>query len=77
MSKEPNVYVQWEEPEDAVEGDVWIISSGDPDSYISLEVPPYTEEDYGKVLSPSAEGLVWIEMKGGGFDLPQAEEDSF
>jgi hypothetical protein len=31
MSKEPNIYVQWEEPEDVSEGDVWIISSGDSD----------------------------------------------
>ena len=77
MSKEPNIYVQWEEPEDVVEGDVWIISSGDSDDQISLEVPPYTEEDYGKVLSPSADGLIWIEMSGGSSNLPSAEEESF
>ena len=77
MSKESDIYVQEQEPENVKEGDVWIITSTDDESQ-SLEIPPYGEADYGKVLSPSADGLVWIEMTGGGTaELPSAEEEAF
>lgn len=33
-------------------------------------VPAYTEDDYGKFLTPSADGLVW-------YSMPNAEEASF
>lgn len=32
----------------------------------TMSLPAYTEDDYGKVLSPSADGLVWVEQTGGG-----------
>lgn len=28
----------------------------------SSALPPYTESDYGKFLSPSEAGLVWVEL---------------
>lgn len=40
------------------------------------ELPPYTETDYGKVLMPSAEGLVWADVTFAE-ELPIAEEAEF
>lgn len=37
-------------------------------------VPAYTEADYGKFLSPSADGLVWVDAQS---ELPNAEEAEF
>lgn len=37
-------------------------------------LPDYTEEDYGKVLSPSAEGLTWAEQTGGNGIIVQPEQ---
>ena len=37
-------------------------------------LPEYTESDYGKVLSCTADGLVWVEQSGGsGEAVPSAE----
>ena len=37
-------------------------------------VPTPTESDYGKVLSATADGLVWVEQSGGsGSTVPSAE----
>lgn len=44
----------------------------------SLGLPPYTEADYGKVLSCSANGFVWVNASvGGGSSLYKAEEVAF
>lgn len=40
-------------------------------------IPSFTEEDYGKVLSPTATGLQWIAVEGGSSDLPDAEGVKF
>ena len=40
------------------------------DEKVSAAIPAYTEEDYGKFLTPSADGLVW-------YSMPDAEEASF
>lgn len=46
-----------------------------------LTLPDYGESDYGKVLSCSADGLVWVTVKSGsstsGSGLYNAEEVSF
>lgn len=43
------VYVQAQEPTDAVAGDIWIDTANDP-SYIPPTLPEVTEADNGKVL---------------------------
>lgn len=43
------IYVQPNEPTDAVPGDIWIDTINDP-SYIPTELPEITEADNGKVL---------------------------
>lgn len=43
------VYVQAQEPTDAVAGDIWIDTANDP-SYIPPTLPEITEADNGKVL---------------------------
>ena len=44
-------------------------------------IPSYTEADYGKVLSVTSSGLVWIEQNGGSGgtveELPSALEVGF
>lgn len=37
-------------------------------------LPEYTEEDYGKVLSATSEGLVWVDANT---LLPDVEEATF
>ncbi len=42
------------------------------------DLPAYTEADYGKVLSATADGLVWVEQSGGsGGSVPSAEGVEF
>lgn len=42
------------------------------------DLPAYTEADYGKVLSCTADGLVWVAQSGGGSgDVPSAEGVEF
>ena len=43
------IYVQPNEPTDAVAGDIWIDTANDP-SYIAPALPEVTEADNGKVL---------------------------
>ena len=43
------IYVQAQEPTDAVAGDIWIDTANDP-SYIPPALPEITEADNGKVL---------------------------
>lgn len=43
------IYVQAQEPTEAVAGDIWIDTANDP-SYIPPELPDITESDNGKVL---------------------------
>lgn len=43
------IYVQAQEPTDAVAGDIWIDTANDP-SYIPPTIPEITESDNGKVL---------------------------
>lgn len=43
------IYVQTQEPADAVAGDIWIDTANDP-SYIQPSLPDITESDNGKVL---------------------------
>lgn len=43
------IYVQAQEPTDAVSGDIWIDTTNDP-SYIPPALPEITEADNGKVL---------------------------
>lgn len=43
------IYVQAQEPTDAVAGDIWIDTANDP-SYIPPTIPEITEADNGKVL---------------------------
>lgn len=43
------IYVQAQEPTDAVAGDIWIDTANDP-SYIPPSLPDITESDNGKVL---------------------------
>lgn len=40
----------------------------------TTSLPAYTAADYGKVLSPTANGLMWVSVAA---DLPSAEEVSF
>ena len=62
MSKEPNVFTQVDEPEDAVEGDVWIIPTPLTEEGYPIELPPYSKDDYGKFLMATAEGLIWMPL---------------
>lgn len=75
MSKEPNVFTQLEEPQDATEGDVWIIPTPLTEEGFPIEIPPYSKEDYGKILTAGPEGLIWVALDD--TELPQAEEESF
>ena len=43
------IYVQAQEPTDAVAGDIWIDTANDP-AYIPPTIPEITEADNGKVL---------------------------
>lgn len=43
------IYVQAQEPADAVAGDIWIDTVNDP-TYIPPTIPEITEDDNGKVL---------------------------
>lgn len=43
------IFVQTQEPADAVPGDIWIDTANDP-TYIPPTIPPITEADNGKVL---------------------------
>lgn len=60
MSKEPNVFVQQDEPKEAMEGDIWIIPTTTDKDGIPIEIPTYNEEDYGKVLMATEKGLMWV-----------------
>lgn len=43
-------------------------------SKVPNELPPYTEDDHGKALTPTAEGLKWSTVEGGGSaNVPSAE----
>lgn len=45
---------------------------------VSAGIPEYTADDYGKVLSCSENGLVWVRASvGGGSSLYKAEEVAF
>lgn len=50
-------------------GDVYKCTGGEDGAWLweglgsgGSALPPYTESDYGKFLSCSAEGLVWVEL---------------
>lgn len=43
------IYVQSQEPADAIAGDIWVDTANDP-SYIPPTIPETTESDNGKVL---------------------------
>lgn len=75
ISQEPNIFIQENPPENAVEGDIWIAPTPlTPEGFL-IEIPPYSELDYGKILMAGPTGLVWIALDE--TELPQAEEESF
>lgn len=44
---------------------------------VNSPIPTYTEDDYGKVLSCTSAGLVWVKAESASSDLPQAEDSTF
>ena len=73
------IYTSSSEPVGAKDGDIWIDDDVVGDGDASSMIPEYTEDDYGKVLSVTSNGLIWVAMSGGGAvaELPNVMEASF